>query len=434
MKDIDEYESFLTSKIASWTPPQRLAFAAAMAERWLHVYEKFSTTEKWGDPASLRQSLDAVWTQVMGQNLGTAEVARHLKQLEDCTPHMDDFDAYEALAACIILNEALEACGSSEHTAPVVRAALSGFEAAVENWAFNPEEQPRLWKKIAARNELKKQLKLIERISAITQFDPSNVAMLRRSITGAEFIGRVSLPKRPSAAELTNQLAFEQYRRMMENQLKEKPREPPPGIPFAFAVKFVTPWSARYSRRRQTIDGSYGRLADTLGQQALMAHYRAADFNIPASADWAGDTRRYIDLIYGNAASTIDVHAPEEAHSYGPSLRRLWVEAKQRGASDNESAEAIVSWARHHPPVWKMEDLRKKKGLAHPNLAIGPHLAREITWNWTDNPHHPWSADVGGENWRVRINDFPDDLMYTLIIGEDEIASFHDWPQSWRRS
>src|SRR5438093_9383215 len=102
-----------------------------MAERWLPVYEKFSAAEQWGDPASLRRSLHAIWTQVRGRALAPADRARHVKLLEDSTPHMDDFDAYEALAACVILHEALECCGTADNAPAAVRAALSGFEAAV---------------------------------------------------------------------------------------------------------------------------------------------------------------------------------------------------------------------------------------------------------------------------------------------------------------
>jgi len=47
MEDIDEYEAFLSSKLDAWSPEHRVAFAAAMVERWMHTYEKFSDAEQW---------------------------------------------------------------------------------------------------------------------------------------------------------------------------------------------------------------------------------------------------------------------------------------------------------------------------------------------------------------------------------------------------
>jgi hypothetical protein len=41
-----------------------------------------------------------------------------------------------------------------------------------------------------------------------------------------------------------------------------------------------------------------------------------------------------------------------------------------------------------------------------------------------------WAAEVGGDSWRVRINDFPDELMYSLMIGSENAGDFHDWPET----
>ena len=43
------------------------------------------------------------------------------------------------------------------------------------------------------------------------------------------------------------------------------------------------------------------------------------------------------------------------------------------------------------------------------------------------------TAQVDGEVWRVRLNDFPDDLMYSLLIDGQVVGSFHDWPETWSR-
>ena len=132
LKSIDEYEVFLTERMASWSPQQRVALAAAIAEHWLPAYESFSAVEGWGDAASLCRSLEAVWSHVQGRMLADRDVARHIKQVEEITPHMDDFDAEEALAACAVLTDALQSCGGADNTIPyAARAALGVFEALV---------------------------------------------------------------------------------------------------------------------------------------------------------------------------------------------------------------------------------------------------------------------------------------------------------------
>ena len=65
--NLDHYEGFIQAKIKPWSPVQRIALAAGMAERWLPAYETFSSSENWGDPAILRQCLDAVWNRSSNQ-------------------------------------------------------------------------------------------------------------------------------------------------------------------------------------------------------------------------------------------------------------------------------------------------------------------------------------------------------------------------------
>ena len=60
-------------------------------------------------------------------------------------------------------------------------------------------------------------------------------------------------------------------------------------------------------------------------------------------------------------------------------------------------------------------------------------LAREVAWSPTGDPGAPWAADVEGARWRVRLNDFPDEIMYTLLVNDAAAGNFHDWPERWRR-
>ena len=71
-------------------------------------------------------------------------------------------------------------------------------------------------------------------------------------------------------------------------------------------------------------------------------------------------------------------------------------------------------------------------------------LSFKIANNWNDFPHlrdhsPAWKrnaddkyivliAFVSDDTWKVRLNDFPDEPLYTLMINQSEIIHFDDWP------
>jgi uncharacterized protein YjaG (DUF416 family) len=440
LNSIDDYERFLFAIIEAWSPERRVALVAGMAERWLPVYEAFSTREQWGDPANLRRSLEAVWNHLRGRSLSPSDLARYVAQVEESTPHMDDFDDEAALAACVILSEALRCCGTADNVAPAMQAVISGFEAVAPDWEMDPEEQPRLWRQIRVRGEFKKQLKLIEQIEAVTHFDDATIQALRKKLTSKEYIGEVAPAAKATKGPvtITNQMAFEQYRSMMELDLKTninnwwEKEEYAPGS-YMWALMLFAAWMGRYTRRRDTINGGYGQLADVTAQQALVARQRVLDGAETAVPDWGSELHQIIDMALQNAHNNFDVTAFDQPHGYGPSMRRLWIEGQQLDHPDLEAWQHILAWAHHRPTAWEVEDQRKKQGLAHITPGLGALLARELSWDTTGDPEYPWATQVDGERWQIRLNDFPDDFMYSLVIDDRGAGDFHDWPETWRR-
>ncbi len=61
------------------------------------------------------------------------------------------------------------------------------------------------------------------------------------------------------------------------------------------------------------------------------------------------------------------------------------------------------------------------------------YLAKNIAWKRTTDPHYPFAANVEGEKCAIRLNDFPDEHLYTLIANGKEIVSFDDWSAKWTR-
>ena len=45
----------------------------------------------------------------------------------------------------------------------------------------------------------------------------------------------------------------------------------------------------------------------------------------------------------------------------------------------------------------------------------------------------PYFATVSDQEWRIRINDFPAEPMYTLVINSTAVGDFDEWPDCWRR-
>jgi len=61
------------------------------------------------------------------------------------------------------------------------------------------------------------------------------------------------------------------------------------------------------------------------------------------------------------------------------------------------------------------------------------HFAVQSIWESTGDANFPYKTMVGKQTWILRINDFPDEQLYTLIIDDNEIANFDDWPLNWQR-
>jgi hypothetical protein len=58
---------------------------------------------------------------------------------------------------------------------------------------------------------------------------------------------------------------------------------------------------------------------------------------------------------------------------------------------------------------------------------------RRIEWRATGDAELPYEADVDGVRWTVRVNDFPAEPLYTLIVGGAEARDINTWPRAWIR-
>jgi hypothetical protein len=243
-------------------------------------------------------------------------------------------------------------------------------------------------------------------------------------------------------APVTNQYAFKMHRSYLELELQRARPIPPCAAYVDPAVHYTMwyggAWMGRYLRRQHAIEGIFdGPLVDGRARQLLIARHRARDAADKTVPDWDPMVLTMVNMSLRNnsgAHGPLDVSSCTQPHSYGPSLRALWGQAKRLGRSDAAAWEFIAAWGRHRPACWDRQDEAKRNRQPQGLPALVERLACKLAWKRTDDLEHPWAtSEVNGQDWQVRLNDFPDDVMYTLVIGGARVDDFHDWPETWQR-
>ena len=56
-----------------------------------------------------------------------------------------------------------------------------------------------------------------------------------------------------------------------------------------------------------------------------------------------------------------------------------------------------------------------------------------IIWEKKGDPEFPYIAEFEGHKLALRVNNFPENNFYTLIVDDQEIFSFDDLPKNWKR-
>ena len=65
---------------------------------------------------------------------------------------------------------------------------------------------------------------------------------------------------------------------------------------------------------------------------------------------------------------------------------------------------------------------------------VGEAVAKRLVWRKTADPDHPWQVMVDGHVWKIRLGDYPAEVLYTLLIDGNEIGVFDRWPRAtWTR-
>lgn len=60
-------------------------------------------------------------------------------------------------------------------------------------------------------------------------------------------------------------------------------------------------------------------------------------------------------------------------------------------------------------------------------------IKRPIEWRETDDVDFPYRTELEGVALQIRLNDFPDEPLFSLILDGQHVDDFDDWPTLWKR-
>jgi hypothetical protein len=208
---------------------------------------------------------------------------------------------------------------------------------------------------------------------------------------------------------------------------------PPPDDMF-FLLTAVEFWLTRYIPRMHALNpprNGLPPLADSVAQDLLIARTQSRNRLFTSLPDLPAAQLPLAESLL--AQSRLDINTLIDIPSYGPSFLSLWADAKAQGLSDPDTLAYIWKWAKAWPSAWERDDERKQKGLPPIDPEVESRLRHVVAWRPTEDMTFPWEAHPEGRHWRIRLNDFPDDHMYTLVVNGAELGDFDNWPETWDR-
>jgi predicted metal-dependent HD superfamily phosphohydrolase len=66
-------------------------------------------------------------------------------------------------------------------------------------------------------------------------------------------------------------------------------------------------------------------------------------------------------------------------------------------------------------------------------MKIARYAQRPIAWTATGDPRLPYRAELDGRRLRLRVNDFPAEVLYTVLADGEPDEPVEEWPALWLR-
>ncbi len=183
LEDVDGYEIVLEAYFKAMSPDRRTAFAASLAERFNPDYRDFCAASGWGKPDDFRKILDDVWRHAAGSPLPGATRTAYAELCIELAPDQDEFDAAEALEACMVLAKAVDACRGSDNVRPAIEAALIAYNrsCSLEGIDLGDADYKRkLWTQAQVQAEIGRQFELLRALLGVQRIDERVIDGLKR--------------------------------------------------------------------------------------------------------------------------------------------------------------------------------------------------------------------------------------------------------------
>lgn len=62
------------------------------------------------------------------------------------------------------------------------------------------------------------------------------------------------------------------------------------------------------------------------------------------------------------------------------------------------------------------------------------YFRKQLDWYKTEDLEFPYETDFEGDSLKIRLNNFPDEHLYTLFVNEKESGDFDDWIENWTKT
>jgi hypothetical protein len=56
-----------------------------------------------------------------------------------------------------------------------------------------------------------------------------------------------------------------------------------------------------------------------------------------------------------------------------------------------------------------------------------------LKWDKSEDVEYPFQTNHEGYMLQIRLNDFPEEQMYSLIVNDEITEDFDDWPENWSK-
>ena len=64
-------------------------------------------------------------------------------------------------------------------------------------------------------------------------------------------------------------------------------------------------------------------------------------------------------------------------------------------------------------------------------MTLADYLDTALNWQRCADAELPYQTQIGDQCLQIRLNDFPAEPMYTLLVDGQALGSFDDWPEVW---